>query len=277
MKLGSHVSIRNGYIGAAQHAVKIGAQSFQYFPKNPRSLTVKAFDTKDAARCAVFCRENGIESIAHAPYPVNLSEEEPDLREVLKASLANDMEIAEACGSIGLVVHFGKYKGADALEGYKLMIDMLNSVLRDWKGQLLLLIENNAGQGVRMGTTLEELVQVRKLTDYPEKIGYCLDTCHAYASGLWSGSNWDEIVSQGEALDYFSHLKAVHLNDSAYGYASFRDRHANVGRGHIGREAMIEFLRSHVIQELPLILETPNMDNYTHQDEIQFIRQELLH
>ncbi|MEW9668948.1 deoxyribonuclease IV [Ammoniphilus sp. 3BR4] len=276
MKLGSHVSIRNGYEGAAQHAAKLGGKSFQYFPKNPRSLSVKSFDVKDAERCARFCREQGMESIAHAPYPTNLSVDEPEMRLVLKASLANDMEIAEACGSVGLVVHFGKYKGKDPLEGYRLMIEMLNELLSDWKGQLLLLIENNAGQGIRMGTTFEELVQVRNLTDYPDKIGYCLDTCHAYASGLWNGSNWEQVVEAGEKLDYFSHLKAIHLNDSAYGYTSYRDRHANVGRGHIGQGGMKQLLQSNVVKGLPVVLETPSSSTYSHQDEICFIQQELL-
>ncbi|WP_134701406.1 deoxyribonuclease IV [Ammoniphilus sp. YIM 78166] len=276
MKLGSHVSIRHGYKAAAQTAVRNGAEAYQYFPKNPRSLSVKTFDQKDAEQCAAFCKENGILSIAHAPYPVNLSLEGEEMRQALQLSLANDMEIAQACGSVGLVVHFGKYKGHDPLEGYKLMIDMLNRLLVDWEGDLLLLIENNAGQGGRMGITLEELVQVRKLSSYPEKIGFCLDTCHAFASGLWNGSNWSEVESHGKDLEYFKHLKAIHLNDSAYGYASFRDRHANVGKGKIGMEGMAQFLQSSVIQGLPVVLETPDSAGYSHPDEIRFIREALL-
>lgn len=276
MKLGSHVSIRNGYKVAAQTAVRIGAEAYQYFPKNPRSLSVKTFDRKDAEQCAAFCKENGILSIAHAPYPVNLSVEGKEMRQALQLSLANDMEIAEACGSVGLVVHFGKYRGHDPLEGYKLMIDMLNRLLADWEGELLLLIENNAGQGGRMGITLEELVQVRKLASCPEKIGFCLDTCHAFASGLWDGKNWPDVEFQGKGLDYFQHLKAIHLNDSVYGYASFRDRHANVGKGKIGLEGMAQFLQSTELRGLPVVLETPDSAGYTHQDEIRFIRETFL-
>ncbi|RKD26751.1 endonuclease IV [Ammoniphilus oxalaticus] len=268
MKIGCHVSIRKGYAGAAQYAKKIGATSFQYFPKNPRSLKVKSFDTKDAAACARFCLAEGLVSIAHAPYLINLSEHDPHLRETMRASLLNDLEITETCGSIGLVVHFGKYKGSDLLEGYKLMIELLNQVLADWTGEALLLIENNAGH---MGATFEELIQVRNLVEHSEKIGFCLDTCHAFASGLWNGVNWDSLTRTGS--DYFTHLKAIHLNDSVYPFRSHRDRHANIGQGYIGIEAFRELTRSKVAQALPLILETPQSADYTHQIEIEQIRQ----
>jgi deoxyribonuclease-4 len=271
MFLGSHVSIRNGYQGAAKTALGLGASAFQFFPKNPKSLSVKAYDQQDAKACADFCKEYGLRSIAHTPYPTNLSVEDESLRQLNIESILNDLEIADACGSIGIVVHFGKYKGKDPLKGYKMMITMLNDILSEWQGETLLLIENNAGQGVKMGTTLEELVQVRNLVEFPEKIGFCLDTCHAFASGTWKGHNWEDIVKKGEELGFFSELKAVHLNDSVFPSGSFRDRHANVGKGHIGEKHMQEFLSSPVLKKLPVILETPSSSDYTHADEIAYV------
>lgn len=271
MKLGSHVTISNGYLGAAQEAVKLGGKAFQYFPKNPRSLSVKSYNHRDTDNCARFCQENGLVSIAHTPYMTNLSIEDPKMQQVMISSILNDLDITEACGSIGLVVHFGKYKGPEPLQGYKLMIDMLNNVLMNWKGKSLLLIENNAGQGVKMGIMLEELVQIRKLTDYPDKIGYCFDTCHAFASGLWTGHNWTTVMEKGINLGYFTNLKAVHLNDSAFPSSSFRDRHANVGKGYIGENNMKEFLNTPVIKDLPIILETPSSQEYSHRDEIKYV------
>lgn len=271
MKLGSHVTISNGYLAAAKAAVKLGASAFQYFPKNPRSLSLKAYDHRDTDACARFCQEQGLVSIAHTPYTTNLSIEDPEMQQVMASSILNDLDIAEACGSIGVVVHFGKYKGPDPLQGYKLMIDMLNNVLMNWKGKALLLIENNAGQGVKMGLTLEELVQIRKLTDYPDKIGFCFDTCHAFASGLWTGRNWTTIMEKGIELGYFTNLKAIHLNDSVYPSSSFRDRHANVGKGCIGENNIKEFLRSTVIKDLPIILETPSSKEYSHLEEIKCV------
>lgn len=271
MKLGSHVTIRNGYLAAAQEAVKLGGKTFQYFPKNPRSLSVKSYNHRDTDACARFCHENGLVSIAHTPYMTNLSIEDPEMQQVMISSILNDLDIAEACGSIGLVVHFGKHKGPDPLQGYKLMIDMLNKVLMNWNGKTLLLIENNAGQGVKMGIMLEELVQIRNLTNYPDKIGYCFDTCHAFASGLWTGHNWTTIMEKGIELGYFTNLKAIHLNDSIFPSSSFRDRHANVGKGYIGENNMKEFLHSPVIRDLPIILETPSSQQYSHRDEIKYV------
>ncbi|MCA0758517.1 deoxyribonuclease IV [Paenibacillus sp. N4] len=271
MLLGSHVSIRNGYLSAAKEAVSLGAKSFQYFPKNPRSLSVKSFDRRNAENCSRYCKEHGLVSVAHTPYPTNLSVEDPVMREVTLRSLLNDLDITEACGSVGLVVHFGKYNGSDPLQGYRLMIDMLNQVLMDWDGNAKLLIENMAGQGGKMGITLEELVQIRRLTQVPEKIGYCFDTCHAFASGLWTGDNWSAIMEKGTELGYFDNLKAIHLNDSVYPGRSFKDRHANVGKGYIGERSIKELLNASGLTELPFILETPYSADYSHREELRYV------
>lgn len=275
MYVGSHVSIRNGYEQAAKTAREVGANAFQYFPKNPRSITVKKFDTHSAKNCAKFCREHDIVSIAHTPYPTKLIPENATLKVQIIQSILNDLEIADMCGSIGIVVHFGAMKGEINLEGYKIMIDILNTVLGDWEGNALLLIENNAGAGTKMGITLEEMVQVRKLTHYPEKIGFCFDTCHAYASGLWNGENWQAIAEKGSELEYFQHLKAIHLNNSKYPAGKRKDRHANLSDGYITELQWRSFLGSTVIQGIPLILETPNDENFTHKQEIQILKQWL--
>ena len=189
MIYGSHVSIKNGYLGAAKQAVANDASAFQYFPKNPRSLSIKDFDREDAKNCKQFCKSHQLQSIAHTPYSTSLTPSE-DKRKLTIASLLNDLEIANACGSIGVVVHYGsQISQTDPLASYHLMLAMLNGVLSQWDGDCLILLENNAGTKGALGTTFEELVQIRNLCDYPEKIGFCLDTCHAFASGLWTGGN----------------------------------------------------------------------------------------
>ncbi|MFS0863213.1 deoxyribonuclease IV [Fredinandcohnia sp. 179-A 10B2 NHS] len=271
MRFGSHISIRNGYLSAAQHAKKIGARSFQYFPKNPRSLSVKSFDREDARKCADYCSQNDLLTIAHTPYPTNLVAEQDQITLVID-SVLNDLEIANECGSIGVVVHFGVVRDeTDPLEGYKRMIETLNVILSKWEGDSLILLENNAGKSGPTGTTIEELVQVRQLTDYPEKIGFCLDTCHVFASGVWEGDNWFEVEAKGEELGYFTHLKAVHLNNSMYPTRSMKDRHANIHNGHIKVEQIKELLQSTYVKELPLVLETPSSNEYTHKDELQYL------
>lgn len=272
MYIGSHVSIRNGYFHAAKTAYSIGATAFQYFPKNPRSLKVKGYNEQDATNCFSFCQKHKIISIAHTPYPTKLIPEDQLQEKQIIASMENDLSIAESCGSIGIVVHFGDKQTSDPLSGYKKMIQILNSVLKDWKGKAIILLENNAGVGSIMGTTLEEMVQIRNLVNDPEKIGFCFDTCHAYASGLWSGDNWGLIEDKGEKLGYFKHLKAVHLNNSKYPTGQRKDRHANLKNGFINEQQLTSFLYSPVIQNIPLILETPNEEKYTHEAEIKLVK-----
>ncbi|SDC47379.1 Endonuclease IV [Paenibacillus sp. UNCCL117] len=279
MKLGCHLSIRRGYLEAARAAVRLGANAFQYFPKNPRSLSIKSPVPADAQACAAFCSEHGIVTIAHTPYPTNPAVEPGELREATIASLRNDLEIANACGSAGIVVHFGKYRGNDTLQGYKNIIQCINEALMGYTGSTMLLIENQAGEGGGMGTTFEELVQVRKLCERPELVGFCFDTCHAFASGLWpsgGADSWDRLQQEMERTGYWPALQAVHLNDSVYPREGRKDRHAPIGRGKMGREIFARMLASPVWKEkagLPVVLETPVAARTTHEAEIRFIRE----
>src|SRR5690606_841160 len=254
MDIGTHISIRHGYLAAARWAHSQGMTAYQFFAKNPRSLLVKQFDERDAAACRQFVMKHHMRSVVHTSYPVNLAVEDDELRSVTIDSLRNDLQICEACGAIGLVVHFGKYKGADKLLGYQLIIRSLNELLKDWHGQSLVLLENQAGVTGSMGTTFEELTQIRKLCDFPEKIGFCFDTCHAFASGYWTGTNSEELLLKGERLAYWQQLKVIHLNDSLYASGSGRDRHAPLGEGEIGWEAFAQLLSVEFMRELPLIL-----------------------
>jgi deoxyribonuclease IV len=274
MIFGCHVSIKNGYTGAAKVAASFGARAFQYFPKNPRSLSIKDFDREDASSCKEFCQEHNLVSVAHTPYSTSLTPSE-DKKELTIASLLNDLEIADSCGSIGVVVHFGnQISKTDPLASYHLMLEMLNSVLGQWDGQCLLLIENNAGTKGALGTTFEELVQIRNLAEYPEKIGFCLDTCHMFASGLWNGENTEEFFSKGQELDYFNHLKIIHLNNSKYPTGSKKDRHANIFQnGLIKVEFLQEIVTSPIVKDIPFVLETPGDEGISHEVEIMQLYQ----
>lgn len=272
MRIGSHISIRRGFLAAAKTATAIGAGAFQYFPKNPRSLAIKAWDQKDAEACAAYCREHGLISIAHTPYPVNLAVQEGSLRQATVSSLLNDLEIAEACGTMGIVVHFGKSKENDPLQSYKNILQCLNEALSRWTGNTLLLLENLAGEGSGLGTTLEELVQIRRLSDYPEKIGFCLDTCHLFASGVWRRGHVEMWVEKGRELGFFTHLKALHLNDSVYPSGACKDRHAPVGHGHIGLDGFRKLFRTLPVKDIPAVLETETGPDGTHREEIALVR-----
>lgn len=271
LRIGAHLSTRHGYAGAARTAVMLGMGAFQFFPKNPRSLELKTkIDWRDAQSCAEICYTENIAAVGHAPYPLNLAAG-ADQQELMREVLVNGLQIVEACGAVGLVVHFGKYRGADSLQGYQQIIQLLNQALQSWEGRAMVLIENQAGEGSQMGTTLDEMVTIRQLCDYPDKIGFCLDTCHAFASGLWKGHNWAELERQGQEIGYWPHLKAVHLNDSVYPSGSRKDRHARIGEGNIGDSSLKSFLQSSVLRDVPLILETSPGADGTHHDEIEHI------
>lgn len=271
MYVGAHVSTRGGYSGAAKAAIAMGAKAFQYFPMNPRSLSTKIVNARDSASCAEFCREHDMLSIGHAPYPLNPAADAAE-RDLMVSLIKNGLEITEACGSVGLVVHFGKYVGKDPLQGYKNIIQCLNSATQGYEGASFILLENQAGEGSQLGLTLEEMVQVRKLCQRPEKIGFCLDTCHAFASGLWTSDGWAELEARGIILDYFPHLKAVHLNDSLHPFGSHRDRHANIGAGYIGLDNFRQLLSSSFLRHIPVVLETGKGSNGTHCEEISLVQ-----
>ncbi|MBS4209977.1 deoxyribonuclease IV [Bacillus sp. FJAT-50079] len=259
MKFGGHLSIKDGYFGAAKRALAINAAAFQYFPKNPKSLVMKAFNKEDARKCKEFCEANKLISVSHSPYPTTLTPLTKKRRNEVIASLLNDLEIAEACGSIGVVVHFGKQiSRTNPLASYQLIIEMLNEILQSWSGEAKILLENNAGLPGSIGTTLEELTQVRKLCSYPEKIGFCFDTCHAFSSGVWDGENWKILLEKGLKLGYFAELKLVHLNNSKYETRSGKDRHAPIfGHGYIREGQFDHIMKTSQLIDIPFILETP--------------------
>ncbi|MFD0711667.1 deoxyribonuclease IV [Paenibacillus sp. GCM10027626] len=273
MRAGCHVSTRGGYREAARRALGQGAAAFQYFPKNPRSIAVKAFDHADAERCRQYCEQNGLVSIAHSSYPANIAAEDPLHRARTAESLLNDLTIAEACGSLGVVVHFGVYKGKTLLEGYQNIVISLSEIADRWNGKAKLLIENQSGEHTLMGITMEELAQVRSLSRGHNKIGFCLDTCHLVASGQWDGQPHGAWLDKAEQLGIIDHLLAIHLNDSVYPFGARRDRHARIGEGHISAEGF-EWLVNHpLLKEVPFILETPSDDDGTHRSQLDLICQ----
>ncbi|MFI2855764.1 deoxyribonuclease IV [Paenibacillus sp. JSM ZJ436] len=274
-KVGGHVSTQGGYAAAARRALQMGGDAFQYFPKNPRRLHVKTPDFHDCLSCRAFCEEHGLVSVAHTPYPVNMAAGLSKGKEHYRLTvdcLINDLIIAEACGSLGIVVHFGHGSSQDQLTAYQNMIRCMNEVLREWNGQAKLLIENQAGDHGDMGITLEECVKVRELSSSPDQIGFCLDTCHWFASGQWQGENTAQLLKRGSELGYWESLALVHLNDSKYGAGSRKDRHERVGRGRIGKECLQSLLQSRELADKVFILETERGEDGTHRHDIAKVR-----
>lgn len=273
MYVGRHLSIKEGYAAAAKAAYSGGISAFQYFPKNPRSLGLKSFDRRDAERCAELCGQHDILTIAHSPYPTNLASEREDVRQRTVESLLNDLDIANSCGSIGVVVHFGVYKGKDPLIGYQSIIQSLNDVTVRWNGDAKLLIEIQSGEHTFMGTTIEELAQIRGLCAEPAKLAFCLDTCHMFASGLWHGETDAQWLEKAAALGVLEHVAAVHFNDSMFASGARRDRHAALGSGHIGEAGLKWLMSVPALAKVPFILETPSDEDGTYTRQLNLMRE----
>ena len=272
MKLGCHISISQGFPKAVENAHNLGCEAFQFFTKNPRGFKGKSADPEAAARGRALMAEYGLVAVAHAPYITNLSTPDPELQAISIASLKQDLENAEAYGAIGCVCHMGKHVGEGEAYGMSRMVETLNRLLEAYTGPCPLLLENTAGMGSELGTRLEELMEVRSRVEQPERIGFCFDTCHAFAAGIYRPEDWEAFVEQARSIGYWEHLKAIHLNDSKFEHGSRKDRHANLGKGFIGEEGIAILLRSGAFDGLPVVLETPVKDEAEYGPEIAWAR-----
>ncbi|MBG9788324.1 deoxyribonuclease IV [Brevibacillus laterosporus] len=272
MKIGCHISVAKGLEKAAMQAVHLGAQSFQVFTKNPRGLKPKKIDHKDADKGVEIMTKHDITLVCHTPYITNLSTPKEDLQEVTIRSIVEDLHIAEAYGAVGAVVHCGKHVGEGEEYGTKRMVETLDLILEQYNGPVKLLLENTAGQGTELGLTIRALVEIRKASKYPEKIGYCFDTCHAFAAGQWDEETFDKLLEDMEQTGYLDNLICIHFNDSKVPYGSRKDRHEKIGKGEIGSDALAKFLRSEKLQHLPVVLETPVDDEQEYTEEMVYVR-----
>ena len=271
MQIGCHVSVAKGLEKAAQTAHALGANTFQVFTKNPRGLKPKTINVEDAEKGVQFCKDHGISLICHTPYITNLSTPKADLQEVTIRSILEDLHIAEAYGALGAVVHCGKHVGEGEEYGIQRMVETLDQILEQYDGPTKLLLENTAGQGSEIGLDPETLMNIRNKTKFPEKIGFCFDTCHAFAAGQWDLESFDEFIERAEKTGYLANLVAIHFNDSKVPFNSRKDRHEKIGQGFIGTEALQKFLQCDELKHLPFILETPVEKELEYAEEIQFL------
>ncbi|HEY3363697.1 MAG TPA: deoxyribonuclease IV [Symbiobacteriaceae bacterium] len=272
MKIGCHISISKGYAAAVESAHRLGCESFQFFTKNPRAFKGKAADPDQAARGRALLAEYGLIAVAHAPYITNLSTPDPELQQISIASLKQDLENAEAYGAIGCVCHMGKHVEQGVDYGIHRMVETLDMLLTEYQGHCLLLLENTAGQGTELGTTLEQCLQVRSQAAQPNRIGFCFDTCHGFAAGAYRPDTWDEFMTEARASGYWDHLKAIHLNDSKFDHGQRKDRHENLGKGFIGADGLARLLGSDAFTSLPVILETPVENEEDYRPEMAYAR-----
>ena len=271
LTIGCHLSSSAGFYHMGKEAIGIGANTFQFFTRNPRGSKAKAIDQKDVERFHAFCQENGIERIlAHAPYTLNACSKDPHVREFALETMADDLVRMEYVPGNCYNFHPGSHVGQGAEEGIRLIADTLNQILKPEQTTTVLL-ETMSGKGSEVGKSFEEIRAILDRVELQEHMGVCLDTCHVYDAGYDIVNDLDGVLEQFDRTIGLSRLRAIHLNDSKNPFASHKDRHEKIGQGSIGTEAMIRIINHPALQGIPVYLETPNeLEGYA--EEIRFLR-----
>lgn len=269
--IGCHLSSAKGYKHMGEEALKIGANTFQFFTRNPRGSQAKKMDPADARALVDLAREHNFASlIAHAPYTLNPCAADPHVREFAHMVVAEDLANLEYLPGVLYNFHPGSHVGQGVETGIELIAQLLNEILRPEQNTLVLL-ETMSGKGSEVGSTFEEIAAILDRVELQERMGVCLDTCHIYAAGYDIVNNLEGVLETFDKTISLSRLKAVHLNDSLTPLASRKDRHANIGQGTIGLEAIVNFISHPRLRHLPFCLETPS-DLPVYAEEIKLLR-----
>jgi deoxyribonuclease-4 len=268
-KIGCHLSASNGYLAMGKDAVKINANVFQFFTRNPRGGAAKAISEKDIAAYQALAKEHGIaELLAHAPYTLNPCAEKAHLRQFARETMADDIRRMEYLPGNMYNFHPGSHVGQGVEAGIDMIAECLNEVLYPEQTTLVLL-ETMAGKGSEVGSRFEELRAVIDKVMLGEKLGVCLDTCHVYDAGYDIAGDLDGVLAEFDRVLGLNRLRAIHLNDSKNPYMSHKDRHETIGNGALGIEVIKTVINHPRLKHLPFYLETPNeLEGYAQEIEL---------
>lgn len=267
--IGCHLSIAKGFAAAARDAASIGANTFQFFTRNPRGGKAKELDPSDLATFAEVRAAEGISCIlAHAPYTLNPASAKPETREFALQTLADDLLRMEQIMPGQLYnMHPGAHVGQGPETGIELIVETLNAVLQPQQTTILLL-ETMAGKGSEIGCTFEEIAAIIERVERDEHVGVCLDTCHIWDGGYDIVADLDGVLDEFDCIIGLERLRAIHLNDSKNPCSAHKDRHEKLGLGHIGFEALSAVTNHPKLRALPFYLETPHNELSGYADEI---------
>ena len=258
--IGNHLSSSKGFEAMGKAALKLGANTFAFFTRNPRGGKAKEIDPADAERLRSLMEEHHFgKLVAHAPYTMNVCAAKMDIREFSWNILKDDMERMEYFPGNYYNFHPGAHVGQGAEEAIPIIADALNHAIKPDQSTVVLL-ETMAGKGSEVGINFEELERVIELVDCKDKIGVCFDTCHTWDGGYDLVEDLDGVLRTFDQIIGLDRLKAVHLNDSMNVRDSHKDRHQKIGEGEIGAEALKRIVTHPLLAGRPFILETPNDD-----------------
>jgi len=270
--IGSHLSSSKGFVSIAKDALDIGANTFQFFTRNPQGGKAKNIDPSDVQKFLKITQENHFQKfVAHAPYTLNPCSDKPETREFAELVFQDDLKRMEYVPHNYYNFHPGSHVGQGIETGIEMIAKLLNRILTPEQSTIVLL-ETMSGKGSEVGSEFKELSTIIDKTYLKDKIGVCMDTCHVYSSGYDIVHNLDGVLEEFDRTIGLEKLKAVHLNDSKTEFASKKDRHEKIGHGSIGLDAIIRFINHPKLKHLPFILETPN-DLKGWADEIRILKE----
>lgn len=256
--VGCHLSATKGYLAMGKTAVKIGANSFQFFTRNPRGGNAKALDLADVEAYLAFAWENGIGPIlAHAPYTLNACAADENLIRFAEKVMREDLERLAYLPEALYNFHPGSHVKQGADVGIEKIAALLNRVLTP-EVKTPVLLETMAGKGTEVGRSFQELRQIIDRVELQEKMGVCLDTCHVFDGGYDIVGDLDGVLEEFDRVIGLERLRAVHLNDSKNPLGSHKDRHACLNEGEIGIAALEKVINHPALKDVPFLLETPN-------------------
>lgn len=269
--VGSHISSAKGFEAMGRQALRLGANTFAFFTRNPRGGSAKTLDKKDAQALQILIKEHSFGKIvAHAPYTLNPCSDKPEVREFAWRVFGEDLERMEAIPDNFYNFHPGSHVGQGSKIGIDYITDMLNTHIKPEQNTIVLL-ETMSGKGSEIGGDFTELRRIIDGIHWKNKIGICLDTCHVWDAGYDIVNHLDDVVEEFDHIIGLEYLKALHVNDSQNALGSKKDRHAKIGEGLIGIHAFRNIIKHPYLSKLPMILETPNDDEGWEQ-EIELFR-----
>lgn len=267
--IGCHLSASKGYKDMGKQALKINANTFAFFTRNPRGGSAKAINQSDIDAFMEIYNENKFgKLVAHAPYTMNACAAYEKIREFALNAMKDDIKRMEYTPNNYYNFHPGSHVKQGAEVGIKLISEQLNHVITAEQSTIILL-ETMAGKGSEVGRNFEEIRKIIDNVELNDKLGVCLDTCHVWDGGYDIVNNLDGVLEEFDRIIGLERLKAVHLNDSLNPLGAHKDRHAKIGEGYIGLDALINVINHPYLKELPFILETPNdLEGYAKEIEI---------
>lgn len=274
LHIGCHLSSSKGFAAMGRQALELGADTFQFFTRNPRGSKAKDLDAADAAALVTLMEERRFAPIiAHAPYTLNLCGAEERNREFARETMADDLRRLEHVPGQYYNFHPGSHVGQGTEAGIELIAQGLNAILTP-DLHTTVLLETMAGKGSEIGGKFEELRTILDMAQCGDRLGVCLDTCHVSDGGYDVTNHLDQVLEAFDRIIGLDRLKAVHVNDSMNPLGARKDRHALIGQGTIGTEAILRVITHPALRGLPFVLETPT-DDKGHGEEIAMLRRLL--